>query len=79
VGPYDPADWTSRDLGTHDERLWLLPSGPDQVHRATMRGGPSILILTTGAKALPRTNCPNGYSNTLSGPFPLGFLQGFTL
>ncbi len=26
--------------GTCRERLWLLPSGPDQVHRAAMRGDP---------------------------------------
>ena len=27
-------------------QLWLLPSGPDQVGRHTMRGGPPASILT---------------------------------
>jgi len=26
--------------GTCRERLWLLPSGPDQIHHAAMRGDP---------------------------------------
>jgi len=26
--------------GTCSKRLWLLPSGPDQVHHAAMRGDP---------------------------------------
>src|SRR6185503_13335169 len=26
--------------GTCRNRLWLLPSGPDQVHQTAMRGGP---------------------------------------
>src|SRR5439155_26149324 len=26
--------------GTCSDRLWLLPSGPDQVHQTAMRGGP---------------------------------------
>ena len=26
--------------GTRRDRLWLLPSGPDQIHRPAMRGGP---------------------------------------
>ena len=33
--------WTSLTLGTGGKRLWLLRSRPDQVDRATMRGGPS--------------------------------------
>jgi len=32
---------TSLTLGTGRKRLWLLRSRPDQVDRATMRGGPS--------------------------------------
>jgi len=32
---------TSLTLGTGGKRLWLLRSRPDQVDRATMRGGPS--------------------------------------
>src|SRR5580698_1136650 len=32
---------TSPTLGTGRKRLWLLRSRPDQVDRATMRGGPS--------------------------------------
>ncbi len=42
---------TSRSPGTHGKRLWLLRSRPDQVHRAAMRGGPSIGIV--GAIAGP--------------------------
>jgi len=30
----------SLDPGTGNDPLWLLPSGPDQVHGAAMRGGP---------------------------------------
>lgn len=32
---------TSLTLGTGRKRLWLLRSRPDQIGRATMRGGPS--------------------------------------
>ena len=35
------------DPGTCSVQLWLLPSGPDQVHQAAMRGGP------------PKSLCPN--------------------
>jgi len=31
--------------GTRSDRLWLLPSGPDQVHRTAMRGGPPPAIV----------------------------------
>jgi len=37
------SDWirvASLAPGTCRERLWLLPSGPDQVDRAAMRGDP---------------------------------------
>ena len=30
----------SQNPGTRRNRLWLLPSGPDQVHQTAMRGGP---------------------------------------
>jgi hypothetical protein len=36
---------TSPTLGTGGKRLWLLRSRPDQVDRASMRGGPSHEIL----------------------------------
>src|SRR3989304_1940705 len=35
------------DPGTCSARLWLLPSGPDQVHQAAMRGGPPLALCTT--------------------------------
>src|SRR4029077_7829313 len=31
--------------GTCGDQLWLLPSGPDQVHRTAMRGGPPYSVL----------------------------------
>ena len=31
--------------GTRRDRLWLLPSGPDQVHQTAMRGGPPVPIM----------------------------------
>jgi len=37
---------TSPTLGTGRKRLWLLRSRPDQVDRATMRGGPSRRIIS---------------------------------
>ena len=40
----------SRSPGTCSESLWLLPSGPDQVHDRAMRGDPPLI----GAQ-LPRT------------------------
>ena len=40
----------SRSPGTCSESLWLLPSGPDQVHDLAMRGDPPLI----GAQ-LPRT------------------------
>ena len=43
-----PHAWASRDPGTHGKWLWLLPSGPDQVDHAAMRGGPPTLILLSG-------------------------------
>jgi hypothetical protein len=30
----------SLNPGTGNNPLWLLPSGPDQIHGAAMRGGP---------------------------------------
>ncbi|CAB1368492.1 protein of unknown function [Denitratisoma oestradiolicum] len=45
----NPADKTkvaSLTPGTCKNRLWLLPSGPDQIHRLTMRGDPPQGILT---------------------------------
>ena len=33
----------SRTPGTRGESLWLLPSGPDQVHDAPMRGDPPLI------------------------------------
>ena len=33
----------SRSPGTCSESLWLLPSGPDQVHDAAMRGDPPLI------------------------------------
>src|SRR5215211_2689618 len=32
--------------GTCRGRLWLLPSGPDQVHQTAMRGGPPSTIVS---------------------------------
>src|SRR4051812_10856093 len=32
--------------GTCRGRLWLLPSGPDQVHQTAMRGGPPASIVS---------------------------------
>ena len=32
--------------GTHIRRLWLLPSGPDQVHHPAMRGDPPSRMLS---------------------------------
>lgn len=37
---------TSLTLGTGRKRLWLLRSRPDQIGRATMRGGPSVIDST---------------------------------
>src|SRR5574343_299973 len=34
--------------GTCSKWLWLLPSGPDQVHHPAMRGDPPVVILTQG-------------------------------
>src|SRR3989442_1164684 len=34
----------SRTPGTCGGRLWLLPSGPDQVHHHAMRGGPPLFV-----------------------------------
>src|SRR5574343_1508179 len=34
--------------GTCSKWLWLLPSGPDQVHHPAMRGDPPRRILTQG-------------------------------
>jgi len=31
--------------GTRSDRLWLLPSGSDQVHQTAMRGGPPVHIM----------------------------------
>jgi len=36
--------------GTDPKRLWLLRSRPDQVHRRTMRRGPSNEILAEQTK-----------------------------
>ena len=33
----------SRSPGTCSESLWLLPSGPDQIHDAAMRGDPPLI------------------------------------
>src|SRR5512141_353956 len=33
----------SRSPGTCSESLWLLPSGPDQVHDLAMRGDPPLI------------------------------------
>src|SRR3989442_4953420 len=35
----------SRTPGTCGGRLWLLPSGPDQVHHHAMRGRPPLFVL----------------------------------
>ena len=37
---FDPKQVASLTPGTCNDQLWLLPSGPDQVHWAAMRGGP---------------------------------------
>ena len=42
----EKAKVTSPTLGTGRKRLWLLRSRPDQVDRATMRGGPSRRIIS---------------------------------
>src|SRR3982751_5879407 len=34
----------SRSPGTCRESLWLLPSGPDQVHDHAMRGDPPLIV-----------------------------------
>src|SRR5437867_9952696 len=34
----------SRTPGTCGDWLWLLPSGPDQVHHHAMRGGPPLFV-----------------------------------
>jgi len=56
-------DWVaSLTPGTCRERLWLLPSGPDQVHRAAMRGDPPRGgIVTARASAFDKklNNLPN--------------------
>ena len=39
----------SRSPGTCSESLWLLPSGPDQVHDAAMRGDPPLIGCACGA------------------------------
>jgi thioredoxin 1 len=36
---------TSLALGTQNNWLWLLPSGPDQIDHVSMRGGPSSPIV----------------------------------
>ena len=36
--------------GTCGESLWLLPSGPDQVHDAAMRGDPPLIGCACGAE-----------------------------
>ncbi len=41
--------------GTCRERLWLLPSGPDQVHHAAMRGDPPRRILSASASLAAAT------------------------
>jgi len=33
----------SRTPGTYGDSLWLLPSGPDQIHETAMRGGPPLI------------------------------------
>ncbi len=40
----------SRSPGTCSESLWLLPSGPDQVHDAAMRGDPPLIGCACGAE-----------------------------
>jgi len=41
---------TSLTLGTGGKQLWLLRSRPDQIHRPSMRGGPSRRILALLAR-----------------------------
>jgi len=43
----------SRTPGTCGGRLWLLPSGPDQVHHHAMRGGPPLFV---AVRAYTRTH-----------------------
>src|SRR3954467_13729450 len=38
--------------GTCRDRLWLLPSGPDQVHQTAMRGGPPPSIVSQRTKGV---------------------------
>jgi len=33
----------SRSPGTYGDPLWLLPSGPDQIHETAMRGDPPLI------------------------------------
>jgi hypothetical protein len=33
----------SRSPGTYGYPLWLLPSGPDQIHEPAMRGDPPLI------------------------------------
>ena len=40
----------SRSPGTCSESLWLLPSGPDQVHDHAMRGDPPLIGCACGAE-----------------------------
>src|SRR5690606_13784921 len=59
--------WASRNPGTHGEWLWLLPSGPDQVDLAALRGGPPAAILSA-APAAPRPESPEAAASVLCLP-----------
>src|SRR5881394_4654187 len=46
--------------GTCSDRLWLLPSGPDQVHQTAMRGGPPITLYVIGAASQAAVSSKTG-------------------
>ena len=59
--------------GTCSKWLWLLPSGPDQVHHPAMRGDPPRRILTQGkaCRLVLFSVCRLSLTNTKP-PLPVG-------
>ena len=55
-----PIEVASRSPGTCGESLWLLPSGPDQVHDAAMRGDPPLIGRAMRARADYRPSAAHG-------------------
>ncbi|KAG0190211.1 hypothetical protein DFQ28_002345 [Apophysomyces sp. BC1034] len=63
---------TSPTLGTGGKQLWLLRSRPDQVDRATMRGGPAA---PQRIRATGRVFEDRAYRGAITRPYP-GALRG---